>query len=77
MPVSHLVLLVEEPSMEAFLRALLPRLLPAGRTFEVHAFQGKPDLLGKLEARLRGYAGWLPVDWRWSSSTRTTRTAVR
>jgi len=50
--------------MEAFLRALLPRLLPAGRTFEVHAFQGKADLLGKLEARLRAYAAWLPKDWR-------------
>lgn len=64
MQANHLVLLVEEPSMEAFLRALLPRLLPAGRTFEVHAFQGKADLLGKLEARLRGYAAWLPADWR-------------
>lgn len=50
--------------MEAFLRALLPRLLPQDRTFEVHAFQGKNDLLGKLEARLRGYAAWLPADWR-------------
>ena len=50
--------------MEAFLRALLPRLLPQDRTFEVHAFQGKSDLLGKLEARLRGYAAWLPADWR-------------
>lgn len=50
--------------MEAFLRALLPRLLPQDRTFEVHAFQGKTDLLGKLEARLRGYAAWLPADWR-------------
>lgn len=64
MPASHLELLVEEPSMEAFLRTLLPRLLPQGRTFEVHAFQGKSDLLGKLEARLRGYAAWLPDDWR-------------
>ena len=50
--------------MEAFLRALLPRLLPRDRTFEVHAFQCKSDLLGKLEARLRGYAAWLPADWR-------------
>ncbi len=50
--------------MEAFLRGLLPRLLPAGRTFEIHPFQGKSDLLGKLEARLRGYAQWLPADWR-------------
>lgn len=64
MPANHLELLVEEPSMEAFLRGLLPRLLPAGRTFEVHAFQGKSDLLGKLEVRLRAYARWLPSDWR-------------
>jgi hypothetical protein len=50
--------------MEVFLRALLPRLLPQDRSFEVHPFQGKTDLLGKLEARLRGYAAWLPADWR-------------
>lgn len=61
---AHLELLVEEPSMEAFLRAFLPRLLPQGRSFEVHPFQGKSDLLGKLEARLRAYAAWLPTDWR-------------
>ncbi|MCO5120388.1 MAG: DUF4276 family protein [Burkholderiaceae bacterium] len=50
--------------MEAFLRGLLPRLLPVDRTFEVHPFQGKSDLLDKLEARLRGYVRWLPADWR-------------
>ncbi len=50
--------------MEAFLRILLPRLLPEDRSFEVHAFQGKSDLLGKLQDRLRGYARWLPEDWR-------------
>ncbi len=64
MTAAHLVVLVEEPSMEAFLRALLPRRLPLDRTFEVHPFQGKSDLLSKLEARLRGYAVWLPDDWR-------------
>lgn len=64
MATAHLEVLVEEPSVEAFLRAFLPRLLPQDRTFQVHAFQGKSDLLGKLEARLRGYAAWLPADWR-------------
>lgn len=64
MAAAHLEVLVEEPSMEAFLRALLPRLLPQGRTFDVRAFQGKADLLGKLESRLRGYVVWLPDDWR-------------
>lgn len=61
---SHIELLVEEPSAEAFLQALLPRLLPQGRSFAIHAFQGKDDLLAKLEQRLRAYATWLPDDWR-------------
>lgn len=64
MAANHLEVLVEEPSMEAFLRSLLPRLLPQDRTFEIHAFQGKNDLLRKLDSRLRGYAQWLPPDWR-------------
>ena len=64
MSAAHLEVLVEEPSMEAFLGALLPRLLPAGRSFLLHSFQGKADLLGKLQNRLRGYASWLPDDWR-------------
>lgn len=64
MTAAHLEVLVEEPSMEAFLGALLPRLLPADRSFLLHPFQGKTDLLGKLQDRLRGYAGWLPDDWR-------------
>ena len=50
--------------MEAFLGALLPRLIPQDRSFEVKVFQGKQDLLGKLEARLRAYAQWMPEDWR-------------
>ena len=50
--------------MEAFLRKVLPRLLPTSCTFAIHAFQGKPDLLAKLHRRLRGYAQWLPPNWR-------------
>ncbi len=50
--------------MEAFLRALLPRMLKEGQEFDVHSFQGKDDLLGKLTPRLKGYAKWLPQDWR-------------
>ena len=50
--------------METFLDTLLRRLLPEGPTFEIHAFQGKSDLLGKLEERLRAYRRWLPDDWR-------------
>ena len=77
MTASHLELLVEEPSMEAFLRALLPAAAAPDRSFEIHAFQGKQDLLGKLEARLRGYAAWLPAHGAlWSSWTATTMTAL-
>jgi hypothetical protein len=50
--------------MEAFLRVLLPRLLPAERTFDVHAFLGKADLPSKIRARPRAYARWLPEDSR-------------
>lgn len=64
MTAQHLEFLVEERSMEAFLRALLPSVLPEGRTFRVHAFRRKPDLLQKLESRLRAYARWLPHECR-------------
>ena len=60
----HLVFLVEELSMEAFLRGLLPRILPEACGFEVHSFRGKSNLLKNLNPRLRGYARWLPDDWR-------------
>ncbi|HQO83379.1 MAG TPA: DUF4276 family protein [Synergistales bacterium] len=64
MKTSHLEILVEERSMEAFLQAFLPSLLREGQTFRTVSFQGKTDLLSKLEARLKGYAKWLPSDWR-------------
>jgi hypothetical protein len=60
----HLEFLVEEPSMEAFLRELLPRLLGDRASFQVYASQGKHDLLKQLQARLQGYASWLPDTWR-------------
>jgi hypothetical protein len=64
MKAEHLEILVEEPSMEAFLRELLPRLLGNDASFEVYPYQCKDDLLSKLPARLRGYANWLPENWR-------------
>ena len=60
----RLVFLVEEPSMEAFLQALLPRLLPGACSHEIRMFRGKSDLRRKLADRLRAYARWLPDDWR-------------
>ena len=62
MAVEHVKFLVEEPSTEAALRALLPDVL-GEIGFEIHPFQGKSDLRQELPKRLRGYA-WLPPSWR-------------
>ncbi len=64
MRAEHLEILVEERSMEVFLRELLPRLLGEKATFNVYPSQGKHDLLRNLPARLKGYAAWLPKGWR-------------
>lgn len=61
---SHLEFFVEEPSAEAALELLLPRILGPDVTFKLHPFQGKADLLRKLPSRLKGYSRWLPSDWR-------------
>ncbi len=60
----HVEFLVEEPSAEAALQNLVPKILGAGISFAIHPHQGKPDLLAKLPGRLRGYRTWLPEDWR-------------
>lgn len=50
-----LEVLVEEPSAKAALEVLLPKIVP-DVMFNVHAFEGKPDLLAKLPRRLAGYS---------------------
>jgi len=63
MAVSHVEILVEEPSVEAALRVLLPRVL-GDLSFEVYPYQGKLDLLSRLPDRLKGYSAWLPEEYR-------------
>lgn len=60
----HIEFLVEEPSAEAALHNIVPKILGQDVSFVIHPHQGKPDLLTKLPGRLRGYRGWLPKDWR-------------
>jgi len=60
----HLEFLLEEPSAEAFFTGFLPRVVPSGTTWNLFPFQGKANLLAKLESRLTGYSSWLPDDWR-------------
>ena len=64
MPASHLEFHVEEVSMEAFLIATLPGMLPKDVTFQVFPYQGKHALLKKIGARLRGYSTWMPTEYR-------------
>jgi hypothetical protein len=63
MTVAHVEVLVEEPSAEAALRILLPKML-SDASFEVYPHSCKDDLLKRLPDRLRGYAAWIPDDWR-------------
>lgn len=61
----HIEFLVEELSMQAALQNLVPKILDSRIvTYEIHPYQCKADLLSKLPARLRGYAKWIPEDWR-------------
>ncbi len=60
----HVEFLLEEPSAEAALIQLIPKLLPAEAVCGFHPFQGKRDLLAKLPARLRGYSTWQQRDLR-------------
>ena len=64
MPASYLEFHVEEPSMEAFLGAWLPRLIPEDCSFEIHSYRGKGALLRNIGNRLRGYARWMPTEYR-------------
>lgn len=61
--ITHVEILAEELSMEAALRLMVPKI-SGGLSFEIYPYRCKQDLLGKLPGRLRGYAAWLPQDWR-------------
>jgi hypothetical protein len=60
----HIEFLVEEPSAEAALLNILPKILEPKISCRIHPYQGKQDLLKKLPNRLKGYKAWLPADWR-------------
>ncbi len=61
MSVDHVEVLVEEPSMEAALRLLLPRIL-GNLPHEVFPFQCKDELLERLPQRMQGYANRMRSD---------------
>jgi len=63
MKVSRLIMLVEELSAQEFLRVMLPKMVP-GLEFDIHAYEGKADLLAKLPARLRAFGRYLSAEDR-------------
>ena len=60
----HIEFLLEEPSAEAALKVILPKILSSNVSFELHVFKGKQDLLKKLPIQLQVYSKWIPDDWR-------------
>ena len=60
----HIEFLVEEPSAEVALHNLVPKIVGLEVSYNIHVFQGKPDLIKSLPNRLRGYRSWLPDNWR-------------
>lgn len=54
---------LEEPSAEAFLQRLVPKILPEGTEVAFRVFSGKSDLLRKLPQRLKGMH-WIPESHR-------------
>ncbi len=63
MNTDHVVFLVEEPSMEEFLRQVAPRLL-GSVTFEIHQHGDKASLFARLPGRLRGLSKSMSQTWR-------------
>ncbi|MGL4745334.1 MAG: DUF4276 family protein [Dermatophilaceae bacterium] len=51
----HVVFLVEEPSMESLLDAVVPQLHPT-LSYQVYTFNGKKNLLKNVPERLRSYS---------------------
>lgn len=64
MKVSHLEFYVEEPSIEAALYNILPKMLDTGVTFDIQKHFGKSELLLNLSDRLKRYSHNFPKDWR-------------
>ena len=51
----EIVFFLEEPSAEAMLEGILPRLLPEDFTWRSVVFEGKHDLEKRIVKRMRGY----------------------
>lgn len=55
----HLEILVEEPSAEAALKNLMPKIIGNNVSFRIIVHQGKKDLLRKIVPKLKAYSKWI------------------
>lgn len=55
----HLEILVEEPSAEAALKNLLPKIVGNNVSFRIIVHQGKAHLLKKITPKLKAYSKWI------------------
>ena len=60
----YLEFLLEEPSAEAVLRTILPKILSGNISYDFFVFKGKEHLLKNLPERLKTYRQWISDDWR-------------
>lgn len=60
----YLEFLLEEPSAEAVLRTILPKILSGNISYDFFVFKGKEHLLKSLPERLKTYRQWISDDWR-------------
>ncbi len=59
----HIKFFLEEPSAEAALKYILPKILSSDVICFFHAFEGKDDMLKELPKLMKGHQ-WIPNDWR-------------
>src|SRR4029077_7959351 len=76
MALAHLEILVEESSMEVFLRSVLPKMIGAVNC-NFQLFPGKSALLRRLPPRLRALRRTRQPDWRILGVVDSARDACR
>lgn len=60
----HFEFLIEEETAERVLDNLLPEIITGEHTYRCIRYQGKKDLLKNLPSELKGYARWIPANYK-------------
>ncbi len=60
----HFEFLLEEETAEKVIDNLIPQIITGEHSYRCIRFQGKKDLLKNLPVELKGYARWIPNDYK-------------